>query len=108
MFKKAFKTVLLNKKALFLTAPILLGSPFLINSFKAKEYHVKQEDLPKIEKPKWKEAGEYIKGLKEYTLEEIKTHNSKEKRIWVTFRLGVYDITDFVEIHPGNFKFLKN
>lgn len=28
-------------------------------------------------------------------------HNSKDNRIWVTFREGVYDITEFVEMHPG-------
>lgn len=29
-----------------------------------------------------------------------------EKRIWVTFRCGVYDVTDFVERHPGGDKIL--
>ncbi len=28
-------------------------------------------------------------------------HASKADRIWVTYRDGVYDVTDFVEQHPG-------
>jgi sulfite oxidase len=24
-----------------------------------------------------------------------------EQRIWVSFRDGVYDITDFIKVHPG-------
>ncbi|XP_073998352.1 sulfite oxidase isoform X2 [Rhodnius prolixus] len=36
-----------------------------------------------------------------YSTEEVSKHNSKDNRIWVTFREGVYDITEFVEMHPG-------
>lgn len=36
-----------------------------------------------------------------YTLEEVSKHTSKQDRIWVTYKEGVYDITDFVEDHPG-------
>ncbi len=36
-----------------------------------------------------------------YTIEEIRKHNSKQTRIWVTYKEGVYDITDFVDNHPG-------
>lgn len=36
-----------------------------------------------------------------YTLEEVSKHATKEDRIWVTYKDGVYDITDFVEDHPG-------
>lgn len=28
-------------------------------------------------------------------------HNSIDKGIWVTYRDGVYDITKFVQNHPG-------
>ncbi|KAJ3650303.1 hypothetical protein Zmor_022000 [Zophobas morio] len=36
-----------------------------------------------------------------YTLHEVSEHSTKEKRIWVTYKEGVYDITDFVTEHPG-------
>lgn len=42
-----------------------------------------------------------IKGLPEYTLDEVADHASKEDGIWVTYQRGVYDITKFVEEHPG-------
>jgi len=36
-----------------------------------------------------------------YTMEEVSKHTSKENRIWVTYKDGVYDITDFIVNHPG-------
>nr|CAD7194648.1 unnamed protein product [Timema douglasi] len=41
-----------------------------------------------------------------YTLADISSHSCKENRIWVTFSHGVYDITEFVEQHPGGEKIL--
>ena len=41
------------------------------------------------------------KNINEYTYEEIETHNNKIDRIWVTYKKDVFDITDFVENHPG-------
>ena len=51
-------------------------------------------------------AGRRREGLPEYTTEEVGAHDSKEKRIWVIFKSGVYDITDFVPMHPGAEKLL--
>ncbi|XP_053998373.1 sulfite oxidase, mitochondrial isoform X2 [Hylaeus anthracinus] len=36
-----------------------------------------------------------------YTLEEVGKHDNKEAHVWVTYKQGVYDITDFIEKHPG-------
>ncbi len=33
-------------------------------------------------------------------------HNTPGTRIWVTYKNGVYDITDFVDKHPGQEKIL--
>ncbi|GBF97565.1 hypothetical protein Rsub_10166 [Raphidocelis subcapitata] len=41
------------------------------------------------------------KQLPEFTEEEVAQHRTKESRIWVTYRGGVYDITDFIPTHPG-------
>ena len=32
---------------------------------------------------------------------EVCKHDSEDKRIWVTYKNGVYDITDFIPKHPG-------
>jgi len=40
-------------------------------------------------------------GLPIYRRSEVAKHSSRENRIWVTYKNGVYDITDFVEGHPG-------
>ena len=52
------------------------------------------------------EFGREIKGLKSYTSEEVAKHNEKSKHIWVSYRSGVYDITEFVDQHPGGDKIL--
>lgn len=47
------------------------------------------------------EAGRAKSGLPNYSLEEVKKHKDKDSRIWVTYGDGVYDITDFIDQHPG-------
>jgi len=39
-------------------------------------------------------------------MSEVSKHDSVENRVWVTFRNGVYDITDFIPLHPGANKLL--
>lgn len=36
-----------------------------------------------------------------YSEEEVAQHRTLEARVWVTYADGVYDITDFIAIHPG-------
>ncbi|XP_072386052.1 sulfite oxidase-like isoform X2 [Diabrotica undecimpunctata] len=45
--------------------------------------------------------GEYKKGLPDYTIEEVAKHKTRDTRVWVTFHKGVYDITDYLNVHPG-------
>ena len=40
------------------------------------------------------------KNTKEYTYKEIKSHN-KEGDVWVTYKNGVYDVSNFLNNHPG-------
>jgi cytochrome b involved in lipid metabolism len=42
------------------------------------------------------------KEWKVYSRDEVKQHNSIEKRVWVTYLDSVYDITDFLMNHPGD------
>lgn len=51
-------------------------------------------------------VGNEIEGLPTYTAEEVAAHDCQDKRIWVCFKSGVYDITDFVPKHPGGDKIL--
>ncbi|KAK7497145.1 hypothetical protein BaRGS_00011675 [Batillaria attramentaria] len=52
------------------------------------------------------EGGKFRTGLPTYTLAEVAQHKTKETRIWVTYKNGVYDITDYVTSHPGGTKIL--
>ncbi|KAM6294485.1 LOW QUALITY PROTEIN: sulfite oxidase, mitochondrial [Aegotheles albertisi] len=36
-----------------------------------------------------------------YTREEVRRHRSPRDRVWVTHGTEVFDVTDFVELHPG-------
>jgi predicted heme/steroid binding protein len=42
-------------------------------------------------------------GLKGYTMEEIKKHNSKES-LWTVLNGNVYDLTTYLDYHPGGEK----
>nr|1MJ4_A Chain A, sulfite oxidase [Homo sapiens] len=36
-----------------------------------------------------------------YTKEEVSSHTSPETGIWVTLGSEVFDVTEFVDLHPG-------
>ena len=46
-------------------------------------------------------AGRRKEGLPEYSIEDVGKHDCVENRVWVIFKSGVYDITDFIPMHPG-------
>ncbi|XP_074603734.1 sulfite oxidase-like [Brevipalpus obovatus] len=52
--------------------------------------------------------GNTVPGLKEYSKSEVAKNNSLESggRVWVIFKSGVYDITEFISHHPGGDKIL--
>lgn len=52
----------------------------------------KEEDL---------QPGKIIPGLPLYTMNDLKCHGKNAERIWVSYKNGVYDITEFVLSHPG-------
>lgn len=41
-----------------------------------------------------------------YTRADVAKHKTKEDRIWVTYKTGVYDVTDFISMHPGGVRIL--
>ena len=45
-------------------------------------------------------------GLKEYSIEEVSKHNSKPS-IWCIYNDYVYDITMYIDYHPGGDIILK-
>ncbi|CAG9861184.1 unnamed protein product [Phyllotreta striolata] len=47
------------------------------------------------------EPGSFKEDLPVYNLEDISSHATRDKRIWVTYKEGVYDITNFIDTHPG-------
>ena len=38
--------------------------------------------------------------MKEYTIDEVNNHNTKDS-CWIIINNNVYDITEFINIHPG-------
>jgi sulfite oxidase len=47
------------------------------------------------------EAGKLKQELPTFTMNQVKEHNSLEKGVWIVYKNGVYDITKFIESHPG-------
>ncbi|XP_068123706.1 sulfite oxidase, mitochondrial isoform X2 [Hyperolius riggenbachi] len=41
-----------------------------------------------------------------YTREDVKQHKTLADRVWVTYGGEVFDVTDFVELHPGGNKIM--
>ena len=60
-------------------------------------YSKEKEESEEIEV----KCGEIVDGLPYYTEEEVLKHIKGSGSIWVSFKNGVYDITEFVESHPG-------
>ncbi|KAH9514890.1 hypothetical protein Btru_021275 [Bulinus truncatus] len=52
------------------------------------------------------EPGLVVDGLPTYSRADVAAHNTMEAKIWVTFRNGVYDITEYIRGHPGGNKIL--
>lgn len=46
------------------------------------------------------------KDLPIFRKDDVKKHGKTADRVWVTFKHGVYDVTDFVGLHPGGDKIL--
>ena len=39
--------------------------------------------------------------LKKYSYQDVYTHNNKSNNIWIIHKEYIYDITDFIDSHPG-------
>lgn len=50
---------------------------------------------------KYNEPGDIKNGLPFYDMDEISKHSSLETKVWVTYKNGVYDVSTFIEEHPG-------
>lgn len=44
---------------------------------------------------------------KTFTPAEVASHNSPDKGLYIIIENGVYDVTNFVDEHPGGAKILK-
>lgn len=50
------------------------------------------------------DAGSFRSDLPTFTWDQIRAHSTPASGIWVVFKNGVYDISDFVSNHPGGSK----
>ena len=71
-----------------------LGSFSLYQIFHADSAEKTEEKVEEI-------VGKKREGFPDYTKEDVAKHNSKENGYWVYYKEGVYDVTEFIESHPG-------
>ena len=50
--------------------------------------------------------GKRVPNLPNITRKQVQEHKTADTKIWVTYKNGVYDVTDWVESHPGGNKIL--
>lgn len=81
-------------------AGIVLGSS-LVSCKEKKATKATKVEVKEEKKEKKQLAPGYKPGEPEIKFADVKKHNSIDKGIWVTYRDGVYDITKFVQNHPG-------
>ncbi|CAF4423040.1 unnamed protein product, partial [Rotaria magnacalcarata] len=53
-------------------------------------------------------VGERISTLPTYSMTEVAKHTTTEKGYWLAYKDGVYDITSYVENHPGGKMVLRS
>ena len=102
---KSIKNEYIPKK--LLTFSLLLASSILC--FYTKKETAFSEQAEKNDEEEEEEEivpGKFIDNLPVYTESDVAQHKTPETRIWVIFKNGVYDVTDFVEQHPGGTKIL--
>ena len=46
-------------------------------------------------------VGRFIEGLPVYKSEDVAKHQDEKSGIWISYKNGVYDITSFIQSHPG-------
>ncbi|KAK0173064.1 hypothetical protein PV328_006317 [Microctonus aethiopoides] len=76
-------------------------SAALTSSTIAFYYYINLDKNPLHALEKKEIVGARIPNLKTYTMEEIGKHDNKKDGIWIYYKEGVYDITNFVDKHPG-------
>eukprot|EP00485_Elphidium_margaritaceum_P013833 CAMPEP_0202726214 /NCGR_PEP_ID=MMETSP1385-20130828/184498_1 /ASSEMBLY_ACC=CAM_ASM_000861 /TAXON_ID=933848 /ORGANISM="Elphidium margaritaceum" /LENGTH=572 /DNA_ID=CAMNT_0049392429 /DNA_START=136 /DNA_END=1854 /DNA_ORIENTATION=- len=81
----------------------LLGAGAAIATSSSSSSKALMEGLP--ESPSWR-AGQRKDELRDYRLDEVAQHTDPTSSFWVIYREGVYDVTQFIEDHPGGEKLL--
>lgn len=77
------------------------GAALYAYSSRAETAQAPAADAAALEAAAASRAGTVVPGLPDYTLQQVSQHKTSADRIWVTYRNAVYDVTDFVENHPG-------
>eukprot|EP00743_Colponemidia_sp_Colp-15_P004845 GILK01005221.1.p1 GENE.GILK01005221.1~~GILK01005221.1.p1 ORF type:complete len:538 (-),score=56.30 GILK01005221.1:125-1738(-) len=52
------------------------------------------------------QPGDRRDDLPEFSASDISKHKDRNSRVWVVYKEGVYDVTDFTDSHPGGDKIL--
>ncbi|XP_040888897.1 sulfite oxidase, mitochondrial [Toxotes jaculatrix] len=80
-------------------AGLLVGTGAVL-AYSLHQHKAEREDAIKVQ------TIEETSSLPIFSQEEVSKHRSLEDGVWVTYKGGVYNITEFVAMHPGGDKIL--
>uniref|UniRef100_A0A914Y696 Cytochrome b5 heme-binding domain-containing protein n=1 Tax=Panagrolaimus superbus TaxID=310955 RepID=A0A914Y696_9BILA len=93
------------KRVLFIggAAALTSGSALI---YYGNDINILQKAEAKVAKEKEKGVEKFIPPTRDdlptYKLDEIKKHGKDSGKIWVVYKQGVYDVTEFHKNHPGD------
>lgn len=64
-------------------------------------YTIATSSSPDSSAAQCKAPSSVASGLPEYDKDEVAKHKTKDSRVWVTYKDGVYDVTEWIDQHPG-------
>lgn len=83
------------------TALLLGGATLIVVQQTLRVRGQQQEDVETDKKSEYMVVSAQEQPVKTYSADEVKKHNNMRDGVWLIYENDVYDVTDFVEDHPG-------
>lgn len=82
------------------------GLIYGLKNYELLQADAEAEENPSSQQNSCNDVGRFIEGLPVYSSEEVAKHQDDKSGIWISYKSGVYDITSFIQNHPGGTKIM--